>query len=129
MLLALCLAGVASLLVGLRSHDSPPARNNTPRRWTVSEVSPAGHAASRGAPLAIQIATDKATGLFVDTRWDEFVAWADVSGPRYWLVKIEPKSGGPDDTMWFRIDDDELKSYGFRRGTKLKGYRGKSKHR
>jgi hypothetical protein len=128
-LLALGLAGVVSLVVEMRFRDSPRATNHTARRWTVSEVSLNGQAAANAAPLAIQIAAAKATGLFVDTRWDEFVAWADVSGPRYWLVKIEPKSGGPEDTLWFRIDDDELKSFGFRHGKKLRGYRGKRKHK
>jgi hypothetical protein len=67
-----------------------------------------------------------ATGRFNNTHWEDFIAVADrVAAPDTWIVRVEPKSGGQDDTITVRIEGDHYTHYGVRWGTKLKGWRGK----
>jgi hypothetical protein len=108
--------------------SSPSATSGQADRF-VSELTPAGVLKSSDSPEAMRLAAAKATGLFADTHWEDFVVWtrrlAGSDARRTWIVHIEPKSGGPDSTIWVKIVDGDVREYGIRWGEQLKGYRGK----
>jgi hypothetical protein len=105
---------------------SPSEDTNNP--VFVSELSRDGRPMSAGSHEAIRIAARRAKGLFIATRWDEFVATAEPSpNARGWTVCIEPKSGERDDILSLTVEDGRVTRFAFRRRYKLNGYTGKSK--
>ena len=86
------------------SEKAPsPAAELKKNAQFVSDLSPDGRVESPGSPEAVRIAAAKATGLFREVRWDEFVAVAErLDGPGEWTGGIEPKSGERDDIVWVR---------------------------
>jgi hypothetical protein len=117
-----------------RSADSPSPASSSPVAATtndaqfVSELTPDGFLKSSGAPEPVRIAAAKARSLFRATRWDEFVVRGErLTSAGEWTVRMEPRSGPPDDVMWVKVRGEQVTSFGFRRKDKLKGYTGKSK--
>jgi hypothetical protein len=123
---------LATRLEGFIMVPSPAARSQSEpaikKASFFSELSPEGFLKSPDSPEPMHIAAAQARSLFRATRWDEFVVSAQrLNSADRWTVHIEPKSGGRDDIMWVTGQADEVKSFGFRRREKLKGYTGKSK--
>ena len=127
------LVNIASSQIEVASKPTPAAAASLLATLTKeapfnSELSPQGFPLSPGSPEPVRIAAAYARRLFSKTRWEEFVATSDRwSGPGDWTVRIEPKSGELEDVMWVTGEGNHVKSFGFRRKDKLRGYRGKSK--
>jgi hypothetical protein len=93
----------------------------------VSELLPDGHLKSAGSPEAMRIGAARATSLFRDTRWDEFMVTAErLPDGLTWTIRVEPKTGERDDSIWVDVKDNHVTHFGFRRKDKLKGYTWKS---
>jgi hypothetical protein len=102
------------------------ATNSIWNRRFVSELSSDGLMKSTGMPEAMRRGVAIATGRFRDTRWEDFLAVADrVAAPDTWVVRVEPKSGGENDTITVTIKGDRYTQFGVRWGNRLKGWRGK----
>jgi hypothetical protein len=91
-----------------------------------SELSVDGFLKSPSAPEPMRIAAACARSRFRATRWDEFVARAELSNSENtWTVHIEPKSGDRDDIVSVTGQGDRVTSFGFHRKSKLRGYTGR----
>jgi hypothetical protein len=92
----------------------------------LSELSVDGFLKSPSAPEPMRIAAAWARSRFRVTRWDEFVATAELSNSENtWTVYIEPKSGERDDIVSVTGQGDRVTRFGFHRKNKLKGYAGR----
>jgi hypothetical protein len=107
------------------ASELPPEKSIWNRRY-VSELSRNGRIKATRMPEPMRQGVAIATGHFSDTHWEDFIAVADrVAAPDTWIVCVEPKSGGPHDTITVKLKGDDYTDIGVRWGKKLKGWRGK----